>query len=63
MDEDRDTGTAVLALGGSVTLLGVVGYLAGLLSPYPGRAFSITALMVGITMLAVGSGMAARGAP
>lgn len=46
----------VLALGLALTGLGVVGYLAGLVTPYTGRAFSLTALMVGVTLVAVGSG-------
>lgn len=43
-----------LALGITFTLLGVVGYLVGLTVPYPGRAFSVTGVMVGITLLAIG---------
>lgn len=42
--------------GGAVlTVAGVAGYLAGLAAPYPGRAFSVTGVMVGITLLAIGS--------
>jgi hypothetical protein len=37
-----------------VTVGGVVAYLAGLAVPYPGRAFSLTAVMLGVTLLAVG---------
>jgi len=33
---------------------GVVAYLVGVAAPYPGRAFSLTAVMTGVTMLAVG---------
>lgn len=43
--------TLVSGLG--LTVLGVVGYVIGLLAPYPGRAFSITGIMVGITLAAV----------
>jgi hypothetical protein len=44
----------VSAAGLVVALAGIGGYLAGLAVPYPGRAFSLTALMTGATMLAVG---------
>lgn len=47
---------AVFAVGLAVSLLGVAGYAAGVVVPYPGRAFSITAVMVGVTLVAVGTG-------
>ncbi|WP_191965445.1 MULTISPECIES: hypothetical protein [Haloferax] len=47
MNRLRTTGIAT-------TILGVVGYVAGTLVAYPGRAFSLTAVMVGITLWAVG---------
>ena len=50
---DRVTG-----LGGLCTAAGVVGYAAGVVVAYPGRAFSLTALMLGITLLAIGGGEA-----
>lgn len=34
--------------------LGLGGYLIGLSVAYPGRAFSVTVLMVGITLAAIG---------
>jgi hypothetical protein len=40
--------------GVALTALGVVGYLLGLRVAYPGRAFSVSAVMVGVTLLAVG---------
>jgi hypothetical protein len=43
----------------ALTALGLVGYAAGVAGPYPGRAFSMTAAMVGITLLAVTGGDAA----
>lgn len=46
---DRLTG-----LGGVCTVAGVVGYAVGVVVAYPGRSFSLTALMVGITLLAIG---------
>jgi hypothetical protein len=41
-------------LGLGLTVGGVAGYLAGVTVAYPGRAFSLTAVMVGVTLLAVG---------
>ncbi|MCO8245091.1 MULTISPECIES: hypothetical protein [unclassified Haladaptatus] len=41
------------ASGLGLTALGLVGYLIGIETPYPGRAFSITGVMVGITLLAI----------
>ncbi len=41
------------ASGLGLTVLGLVGYLIGISTPYPGRAFSITGVMVGITLLAI----------
>jgi len=45
--------TAFLA-GVGLTGLGLAGYVAGTAGGYPGRAFSVTAVMVGVTLLAVG---------
>lgn len=39
--------------GGVLTVAGVVGYLAGTVTAYPGRSLSLTAVMVGLTILAV----------
>jgi hypothetical protein len=44
----------VAVLGAACTVLALVGYGAGMVSPYPGRAFTLTGLMVGTTLLAVG---------
>ncbi|SDM83591.1 hypothetical protein SAMN04487949_2750 [Halogranum gelatinilyticum] len=49
---------AELVAGGLLTGLGVVGYLVGAVAPYPGRAFSLSGVMVGITLLAIGYGRA-----
>jgi hypothetical protein len=57
MATTEDRGRTVFGLGAVVTAAGVGGYLAGLVAPYPGRAFSVTALMVGVTLLAVGNAM------
>ncbi|WP_435332522.1 hypothetical protein [Haloarchaeobius sp. TZWWS8] len=45
---------ATFAAGITLTALGAVSYLVGIAVPYPGRAFSLTAVMVGLTLLAVG---------
>lgn len=42
-------------LGAVLSAIGVVGYVAGIFVPYPGRALALTSVMVGITLLAVGS--------
>lgn len=47
------------ALGAGLTLLGVAGYVAGVLTPYPGRAFSVTAVIVGLTLVSIGGGASA----
>jgi len=41
-------------LGAGLTLGGVCGYVGGVLVTYPGRAVSLTAIMVGITLAAIG---------
>ncbi|WP_168192951.1 hypothetical protein [Halostella pelagica] len=43
-----------LAVGTALTVGGVVGYVAGIATQYPGRAFSVAAVMVGLTLLVVG---------
>jgi len=40
--------------GAVLTVGGLVGYVAGLTVSYPGRSFSVTAVMVGLAVLAVG---------
>lgn len=44
----------VLGAGIVLSVIGLGGYIVGLGTPYPGRAFSVTALMVGITLVAIG---------
>jgi len=41
-------------VGAGLTVVGVLGYVVGALADYPGRAFSLTAIMVGITLAAIG---------
>lgn len=40
-------------VGVVLTLLGLLGYSLGVVASYPGRSFSITALMVGVTLVAI----------
>ena len=44
----------VAGTGVALTAGGAVAYLVGVTVSFPGRAFSVTAVMVGITLLAVG---------
>lgn len=44
------------AVGVAATVGGLAGYAVGVAVPYPGRAFSITALMVGITLVSITAG-------
>jgi hypothetical protein len=39
--------------GGALTVGGIAGYLLGVAAPYPGRSFSLTAVMIGVTVLAI----------
>lgn len=52
-----------LVFGAVLTAGGLVGYVLGLFVAYPGRAFAVTAVMVGVTLLAVGGGRPASEAP
>lgn len=44
----------VFAAGLVLALGGLVGYVAGVSAPYPGRALSVSGVMVGLTLLAIG---------
>jgi len=44
----------VTGLGLGLSIGGTLGYFVGVATVYPGRAFSVTAVMVGVTLLAVG---------
>lgn len=44
-------------LGAGCTIVGVTGYLVGLTQPYVGRELSLIAVLVGITLVAVGGGL------
>lgn len=42
-------------VAGTLTLVaGLVGYVVGTAASYPGRAFSVTAIMVGLLLVATG---------
>lgn len=43
----------LVVAGGTFVALGVIGYAVGMSTAYPGRAFSVTAIMAGITLVAV----------
>ena len=45
----------LVAAGVLLVVLGVAGYGAGVLVAFPGRSFSVTAVMVGITLIAIRS--------
>ncbi|MBX0294647.1 hypothetical protein [Haloarcula nitratireducens] len=45
---------SVSLAGAALTGAGLVGYVAGVVVPYPGRELSLPALMVGLTAVAVG---------
>jgi hypothetical protein len=42
-------------VGFLLLVLGVCGYVGGVFVAYPGRGFSVTAVMVGITLAAIGN--------
>jgi len=41
-------------VGAALILVGLGGYVTGVYVAYPGRAFSLTAVMVGIVLVAIG---------
>jgi hypothetical protein len=41
--------------GAALTFFGAVGYVVGVVAPYPGRSLSLVGVMVGITLWAVGT--------
>lgn len=40
-------------LGAGLMVVGLAGYVTGVVVDYPGRAFSLTAVMVGIVLIAI----------
>lgn len=63
MDRSSNRGRTVARVGLLLTALGFVGYVAGIAEPYPWRAFSVTAVMVGITLASIGNAMRPEGSP
>ena len=54
--------TSALALGTLLTTVGLAGYAAGVATPYPGRAFSLTLVMVGLALVAMHDALGAGSA-
>ncbi|MBV0901980.1 hypothetical protein [Haloarcula salina] len=52
----------VFAAGAALTLAGIAGYLLGVVAAYPGRSLSVAAVMVGLTVAAVGYSSPPEGA-
>ena len=44
------------ALGAALSAVALVGYVAGIWLAYPGRALSVSAFMLGATLVAIGGG-------
>ncbi|EMA09098.1 hypothetical protein SAMN05443574_1188 [Haloarcula vallismortis] len=49
--------------GVALTLVGIAGYAVGTTVAYPGRSASVTAVMVGLTVAAVGHSTPAEDTP
>ncbi|MFB6179039.1 MAG: hypothetical protein ABEI77_04865 [Halorientalis sp.] len=43
-----------LVAGGGLLAAGLAGYALGTVRPFPGRAFSLTAIMVGLLLVSIG---------
>ncbi|WP_169302382.1 hypothetical protein [Halorientalis salina] len=43
-----------LVAGSALLTVGVAGYALGTARPFPGRAFSITAVMIGLLLVSIG---------
>jgi len=48
-------------VGAGLFTTGIVGYVLGIYVDYPGRGFTVTAVMVGITLVAIGHRTAPQG--
>ncbi|MEE6208722.1 hypothetical protein U3A55_00925 [Salarchaeum sp. III] len=46
---------SVRIAGSVLSVLSLLAYAVGVVQPYPGRSFSVTGVMVGVTLAAVGS--------
>jgi hypothetical protein len=49
-------------VGITLTIAGLIGYISGIYIAYPGRAFSIAVLMVGIALAAIPASTSSEGA-
>ncbi|WP_459192454.1 hypothetical protein [Halosimplex sp. J119] len=52
-----------LTLGLGLTALGLLGYAVGIGTAYPGRAFAVTAVMVGLTLAVIGRSSGPEASP
>jgi len=52
-----------LGLGVVLSVAGLAAYVAGVLAAYPGRSFSVTAVMLGLTLVAIGRAGDSTGDP
>lgn len=50
-----------LVAGVVLTALSLVGYAVGVVVPYPGRSFSVTAFMAGVSLAVIGRALEPRG--
>jgi len=51
--------SALVGIG--LFVAGIVGYVAGIYVAYPGRGFTITAVMIGLALVAIGHRPVSRG--
>ena len=49
-----------ILVGIGLFITGIIGYIVGIYVAYPGREFTITAVMVGIALAAIGHRTASR---
>lgn len=47
----------VLLAGLGITVVALVGYVVGVIAPYPGRSFTVAGVMLGVTLLAISRGV------
>jgi hypothetical protein len=41
-------------IGGAGTTLSLAGYVVALVAPYPGQSLTVTGILVGLTLIAIG---------
>lgn len=54
---------SITATGIGLFVVGLAGYVAGIYIVYPGRAFSLTVIMAGLALAAIGSESTAESEP